>query len=496
MSLGKSVLTAIAVGVIASSAMAQSTMERPVHETTRYRVDSGAKSNARADSSIVFSHVVGVEDTLSTRVMFEDVALPAGSLLRVTSLLDGDQQIFDQQMIRTWNLSTAYFNGDAVLVELVAGAETEGNRVAISEVQYEPVTAGEGRYACGVCDGDDRTPSDEDWACRLFPAGCSASIYNQESCVVTAGHCVGGNMVVQFRVPDSFSNCAPRNPPTSEQFPITASQWRNDGVGFDWGALKAGENTLGQTPYERYGVFRPVATSSSPGFNDPIDIWGYGSDNQCTRSQTQQFGPGVIVGWDSRAIAHTSDTTGGNSGSGVLRDGEIIGIATHCGCFVGGDSNIAQRVDTSDFVQARADVCNLGSCCMPDGTCLNGVQDTTCADMGGLYQGDGADCTPNFCPGETVACCLPDGTCEQMQIGPCQTSGGAPQGFFSCSGVDCPVTETCPADLSGDDLVDSSDLFELLGAWGDCPGCDADMTGDNVVDSSDLFELLGAWGDC
>ena len=54
----------------------------------------------------------------------------------------------------------------------------------------------------------------------------------------------------------------------------------------------------------------------------------------------------------------------------------------------------------------------------------------------------------------------------------------------------------CPADLSGDGTIDTTDLFELLGAWGACPGCSADLTGDDLVDADDLFELLGAWGDC
>jgi hypothetical protein len=54
----------------------------------------------------------------------------------------------------------------------------------------------------------------------------------------------------------------------------------------------------------------------------------------------------------------------------------------------------------------------------------------------------------------------------------------------------------CPQDLTGDNVVNSDDLFNLLGAWGACPGCPQDLTGDNVVNSDDLFNLLGAWGAC
>jgi hypothetical protein len=55
---------------------------------------------------------------------------------------------------------------------------------------------------------------------------------------------------------------------------------------------------------------------------------------------------------------------------------------------------------------------------------------------------------------------------------------------------------TCSGDLTGDDAVDTDDLFALLGAWGPCPGCPEDLTGDDAVDTDDLFALLGAWGPC
>jgi len=54
----------------------------------------------------------------------------------------------------------------------------------------------------------------------------------------------------------------------------------------------------------------------------------------------------------------------------------------------------------------------------------------------------------------------------------------------------------CPADITGDGVVDVLDLLELLGSWGYCPGCPADITGDGVVDVLDLLEVLAAWGAC
>jgi subtilisin family serine protease len=49
------------------------------------------------------------------------------------------------------------------------------------------------------------------------------------------------------------------------------------------------------------------------------------------------------------------------------------------------------------------------------------------------------------------------------------------------------------ADLTGDGVVGTADLLELLGAWG--AACSpADLDGDGVVGTTDLFVLLAAWG--
>ena len=53
----------------------------------------------------------------------------------------------------------------------------------------------------------------------------------------------------------------------------------------------------------------------------------------------------------------------------------------------------------------------------------------------------------------------------------------------------------CPADLTGDWVVDAADLALLLGAWG--VGSPAgDLTGDDNTDAADLAVMLGTWGIC
>ncbi|MCP4246918.1 MAG: hypothetical protein GY778_07700 [bacterium] len=45
----------------------------------------------------------------------------------------------------------------------------------------------------------------------------------------------------------------------------------------------------------------------------------------------------------------------------------------------------------------------IGACCLPGGACTDGISDPACTGLGGTYQGNATDCTPNCCdqPGVT-----------------------------------------------------------------------------------------------
>ena len=52
----------------------------------------------------------------------------------------------------------------------------------------------------------------------------------------------------------------------------------------------------------------------------------------------------------------------------------------------------------------------------------------------------------------------------------------------------------CPADVTGDGIVDVLDLLDVLAGWGGSGP--ADVNGDGIVDVLDLLDVLGAWGPC
>ncbi|MFH1749153.1 MAG: GEVED domain-containing protein, partial [Planctomycetota bacterium] len=349
--------------VVAVSATAQETLDWPTGEFQPYSLDSGTLANPGTLEAVVSSHVIHVEDAVWLRLYFEQVKLPAGSFVRMTSTFDNEVQELDAAGLAMWHNTSAYFNGDTVILDIVAGPGTTDIQIVLERVATQIVAGGlRGPCAdddCGICGSDNRVLSNENWSGRLMPVGCTGSIIDTESCVVSAGHCAAGNYddVIQFNVPASSSNCYPYNPPAADQFPITSHLYLSNGVGADWSVMTTGTNNYGEKPYDRYGEFRPIATTLGSSGN-AVAVWGFGVDNgDPTRSQDQQTSGGVIGTRYSTYYTYTVDVTYGNSGSALIRNDEIIGIVTHCSFNC---ANIATRVDLSAFETAREQLCGGG----------------------------------------------------------------------------------------------------------------------------------------
>jgi hypothetical protein len=524
------------------------TLDWPVSVLRPFHLDSGFKANAGVTAVTAFTQVVTVPDANWLRLYFGDVVLKAGSSIRVTSRLDGEMQELDAGTLAMWSNSTAYFNGDTVTVELIAGAGTVGNRLTIDElgvpngVQQE---AG-GNGQCGICDGvDDRVPSTDLWTGRLFPAGCTASIYNTFSCMVSAGHCIGGNMVVQFKVPNSKSNCNTVSPPIADQFPIINVVFDRNGPGDDWSVLESGVNNLGERAYDRYGELRSISSVVATA-GQACELTGYGVDLTCTLNQTQQFADGTICSVFSNAYEFGVDLRGGNSGSSLMSNHQIIGIVTHCPC-----CNIATRIDNLDFVAARAEVCAFD----PPGNdeCAGAVPLTAtitefltfgattstpplpgeCDEGGGLaFENDIWFTFTTEFPSATLNLCLDpltfdarmavyedncgvltlvgcsdnscdmgpsvdvEGQCGQtylIRVGGSGDATGSGKLLAASSGV-CAVL--CPWDCEPvpEGTVGTNDFLELLAQWSMVDSsCDSDGGG---VGINDFLDLLANWGDC
>ncbi len=94
-------------------------------------------------------------------------------------------------------------------------------------------------------------------------------------------------------------------------------------------------------------------------------------------------------------------------------------------------------------------------------------------------------------PGETFEVFTSNG----MLTGAFDSVTGEPGFVVSYPGNTVVLTFVgCAADLTGDGVVDSSDLASILAGWG--MAGETDLNADGVTDSSDLAIVLAAWGDC
>jgi V8-like Glu-specific endopeptidase len=489
------------VCALGSPAAAQVTLNNPVGEFTIRPSDSGVVGNAGDVPAVVFTEVVHVENAAWLRVYFTELTLEGGSSVRVTSALDNEVQTLDAAAAAMWENTTAYFNGDILLVELIAAPGTTNNRVRMGKIAFEPMVRPEGNPGeCGICGADDRQPSTEPRSGRLMPGGCTASIFCETGVLATAGHCVGGNSVVQFNVPASTPGCSLVNPPVADQFPVQIYDSQNIGVGGDWGVMLSGTNSLGQTIFQRYGVLWRFRFQAQIGA--ATGIFGYGVDATCTRNQTQQSSPGTLLGASSTALNFDNDVRSGNSGSGLVLNGNLIGVVTHCsgGCPSGG-SNIATRGDLPAFLAARNAACPPSSQVTIESSPVAGVTIVvTPADI--IGQGSGAtNTTRRYNNGTNITLTAPvsngNGQCFRNWL-----RNGA---LFSTNrtinaSVSTDVTyratyalaNCCPADFNRDGTLDFFDYLDFVSAF-DSNATTADFNRDGTVDFFDYLDFVAAF---
>lgn len=320
--------------------------------------------NQTAAAQLVFDDVLVGDGAPWIRVRFGRAVLQAGSYVVLTSLQDGDYQILDAQSMAEWYNHSAYFNGDAVQVSLYAGAGTQDNQLDVAELilgEWEP---GDGGVASQCGPTDDRVASTAPERARLLNIGCTASLFSDTNCFISAGHCTESLAnTVEFDVPLSQSNGTIVHPPASEQYSVdqASRQWVNGGVGNDWGLFKVFNNsTTGLNPFQAQGAHLTLA-SAMPALPETIDLVGYGVDTG-SANQTQQRGSGPVTSISGSTLNHQADTTGGNSGSSILSEAsQVIAIHTHAGCSTGGSgSNSSTAITNSGLQAALATFCAGG----------------------------------------------------------------------------------------------------------------------------------------
>jgi V8-like Glu-specific endopeptidase len=336
-------------------------------------LDSGLVVNRTGERGVIFSGAVEIPGASWIRLTFDQVVLGVDrrtgrpATLRLKSAADGATQTHTPRTLQQWANTSAYFNGDAVKIELIADPEAEGSRVVLTHALMGPQGGGAIASICGPT--DDRVPSDDPRAGRAMPIGCTAwLIGDANNCFLTAGHCSGSSLeVVEFNVPlsDSGGNVVHPGPEDQYAVDLASKQSVNGGVGNDWGYFGCFANTeTGLTAGEAQGDWYELAATPPPVSGQMIRITGYGVDNSPPEwNQTQQTHAGPYMSFSGTTLQYQTDTEGGNSGSAVVNDvtGLAIGIHTHGGCNASGGANSGTGINIAGLQSALA---------APQGVCV------------------------------------------------------------------------------------------------------------------------------
>lgn len=376
-------IAALLASVALSSAATAQIAPWEYHEAP-VRIDSGWVENLGNEPAVVFVTEINAKNAPWLRLAFDAATLSGepgvdGSYFRITSTFDGAHQILDARSVAQWANTSAYFNGDTVLLELVAHPNTGPNRVIMSTVsagEGDPVTW---ETICGPT--DDRILSSDPRQGRLS-TGCTSWMYDDGAgcgnSFGTAGHCISNGrrgVVVEFNVPLSSSNGSIRHPGPEDQYPVEPVSIQSNGgqgVGNDYAIFRTFVNAnTGLTPFQAQGAKYPLAsTSTTVQVNDPIRITGYGTtstqpNTPLSWSQVQKTHVGPFnAATSGTRLRYRTDTSGGNSGSPVIDDntGNVIGVHTHAGCTSTGGSNTGTAVQHAGWQNALSN---------PRGECLS-----------------------------------------------------------------------------------------------------------------------------
>ena len=308
----------------------------PLEQADRF--DSGWIDNPATTPVVVATHTAAVPNALWLRVQLGECHLPRGSELRLVSLQDQATQRFSMSSLRDYQFGSAYFNGNAVRIDLVAAPGSRGNRLAVSHLLYADGTGAD----LGICGPTDtRVLSNDPRVGRL--GGCCTMFLVNEFALATAGHCLGSaSGIVSFNVPLSDANGTPQYPPPEHQYAFAAGSATssNGGLGNDWCVVAAVRNSnTNRYPGEVQGFFYWGTPPSVGG--QTVAVTGYGSHALPTWSYAQKTHSGPRQTPDPTTLSFAVHVSGCNSGSPVIEVGtqRAFGITTHAGCDVNGGSN-------------------------------------------------------------------------------------------------------------------------------------------------------------
>ena len=131
----------------------------------------------------------------------------------------------------------------------------------------------------------------------------------------------------------------------------------------------------------------------------------------------------------------------------LIATGECLEISlVHCEQLTKLSGVPVEDTQWTEGVSCSVGLCTdptVGACCLPASTCVTLIEET-CMLYGGVYRGDGLDCTEEVC-NSTGACCLGSGSCiDVFSEAECVTLGGDYLGASTdCASIACTTGSCC-----------------------------------------------------
>ena len=307
-------------------------------------------------------HVLRVPKATFLQLGFGKGQLSEGSLLEMTSLADGETQVFDSRSFEEYSY---YFNGNAVRIRLHAAPGTRGDHFVVESIAVGDVPGLGTQTICGSIDNRVLF-ADRRVARMLFRRGtstyvCTAFLMGRVNCFSSAGHCFNNSAtahVVQFRVPLSSTSGAIRHPSTSHQYTLSLRIWRKGAIGDDWAVFRTNPNRVSN---RHAADVQGAWFTFSLGYTSTNRVTGHGADSSPrTYNFVQQTATGTYHSLSGTRLNYRIDTMGGNSGGPVMNTtGRVVAIHTNGGCTRTGGANAGTRVTNSGYLSARTRICGL-----------------------------------------------------------------------------------------------------------------------------------------
>ncbi len=389
----RSLLLFVLFFIIVSSRVPAQMQEIPLHRET-YKLSSGSYTGDQGGDKLVFSAIVAAPGAPWLSIHFGSFNLGKKSYIIMASQYDDKWQKHNQITLSQWSDYSAFFNGDAVKIELYAAPGDQNVSFSVDELVvgdgFTPVES-----QCGPT--DDRIPSTDPAVGRIVSIGCTGWIIPNGS-IVTAGHCLDATTatILEFNIPLSDPSGTINHPGPEDQYAIDQSSrvFVNGGIGNDYGVCKVFPNPItGLMPKEKQGAYFTLVQDLAA---DPIRITGCGVDNG-TANQTLQTNSGPNAASSGTTMRYVVDTEGGNSGSPVIDENThfALGVHTHGGCTTSGGNNSGTSFFHSGFweaVEYGGGGCSVESASDPVPANLSA---NVSVDLAGLSWSNGAEAVSN-----------------------------------------------------------------------------------------------------